>query len=167
MESEDPAPRHLVGTVYQLMAWILDQDHLYALLRAFAEPIDPDYTWHTGNYDDKSFITTLLTTVHAFNQVDPTHAFNRVVYRLFETDTRERPNMLRFIDIAGDLFRVNIGAGGLLHAADHKGILDFAYDLFVDDDRGVERIFGIIDFTIWGTAGRPADWADHLRWPVE
>ena len=167
MESGHESPRRLVGTVYQLMVWLMEQNHFYALVRALSDPIDPDRAWHTGNYDDKSLVTTILLTVHAFNQADPEHAFNRVVYRLFETDTRSRPNLLRLLDIAGELFRVEVGSKKLMTAADQKGILDFAYDLFMDDDRGVERIYGILDFTIWGTAGRPDNWADNVSYPIE
>ena len=76
-------------------------------------------------------------------------------------------NILRLLDIGGDLFRVDVGAGTLRSSADFKVLLDFAYDFFSDDDRGVERIFDIIDFTIWGTAGRPDDWQQNVSWPIE
>ena len=111
-----------------------------------------------------SFVTTILTTVNAFNQCDPTHVFNRVAYNLFESDTRERANLVRLMDIAYDLFRREPGSDEPRTVEDTKILLDFVYDLFTDDDRGVERIYKVIDYTIWGMKGRPDDWASHVKW---
>ena len=164
MESGNAAPHKLVGALYQFVSWILDQDHLYGVLRALASPIDPDRVWTTEGFSDLSFVTTILTTVNAFNQCDPTHVFNRVAYNLFETDTRKRANILRLMDIAHTLFRVEPGSTAPRTASDTKVLLDFVYDLFFDDDRGVERIYKVIDYTLWGMKGRPDDWADHVKW---
>ena len=166
MEGDNPAPRRLVGAAYLLLSWVLEQSHLIGLAQAFAPALDPNHPWPTGNYDDMSFIKTVLTTVNAFNQSDPTHAFVHVGYRLFETDTRERANIMRLMDIGGELFRADIGSGKIKSAEDYKILMDFAYDLFTDDDRGVERIYKIIDFKLWGTAGRPENWQDNVSWPV-
>ena len=164
MESGKESPQKLVGAAYLLVGWILEQEHLYNLLRALASPIDPDRVWTTEGFSDLSFVTTILTTVNAFNQCDPTHVFNRVAYNLFETDNRKRANLLRLMDIGYDLFRREPGSDAPETAEDTKVLLDFAYDLFTDDDRGVERIFKVIDYTIWGMGGRPDDWAEHVRW---
>ncbi len=164
MESGKEAPQKLVGAAYMLAGWILEQEHLYSLLRALASPIDPDRVWTTEGFSDLSFVTTILTTVNAFNQCDPTHVFNRVAYNLFESDTRERANLVRLMDIAYDLFRREPGSDEPRTVEDTKILLDFVYDLFTDDDRGVERIYKVIDYTIWGMKGRPDDWASHVKW---
>ena len=164
MESGNEAPQRLVGAAYLLAGWILQQEHLFNLLRALSSPINPDRVWKTEGFSDLSFVTTILTTVNAFNQCDPTHVFNRIAYNLFQTDTRERANLQRLLDVGYALFRVTPGADARRTPEDTKVLLDFAYDLFMDDDRGVERIYKVIDYTIWGMKGRPDDWADHARW---
>ena len=77
-------------------------------------------------------------------------------------------NLVRLFDIAEDLFRVNPGSPLQRPAHDQKVLLDFAHDLFTDDDRGVERIYGVIDYTIWGNDRRPADWKpEDASWQIK
>ncbi len=53
-------------------------------------------------------------------------------------------------------------------ADDEKVLFDFMADLFNDDDRGVERIYGVIDFTIWGNDRRPSDWKpEDASWQIK
>ena len=75
---------------------------------------------------------------------------------------------MQLLDIAGALLRVEPGSPKRRNSADVKTLLDFAYDLFTDDDRGVERIYGVIDFTIWGNDRRPKDWKpEDASWQID
>ena len=158
MESGSETPYLLTGSAYMLFSWILEKKHLVSLARVLADPLDPDRVWNTGAYDHLSFIITLLTCVDAFNHFDPTGAFNRFFYRLFETSTHDVPNITKLLQVGQALFRPDPGMHVWCETACHQGVLDFAYDFFTDDARGVERIYEIIDFTIWGYERRPADW---------
>ena len=168
MESGNEVPTHLTGAGYLLSDWILEQKFLNAMGHVIASPIDPDRVWTTEGFSELSFVMTLLTCVNAFNECDPTHAFNHVFYRLFETDTRDRSNLFRLLDVGTDLLRVTPGSPLRRNSADMKVLLDFAHDLFIDDDRGVERIYQVIDFTIWGNDRRPKDWKpEDAHWLIE
>lgn len=167
MESGNEAPMILTGSAYQLFSWILQQDHLLSLAHQTASIIDPTRLWTTEGFSHLSFVVTLLTCVHAFNQCDPTEVFNHVFYRLFDTSTKDRPYMAVLLDVAKAMFRPDPGSHLRCESACHKGILDFAYDLFTDPDRGVERIYEIIDFTIWGIDRRPKDWKpEDASWQI-
>ena len=167
MESGSENPEIMTGAAYQLFAWILEQEHLIHLSHLMADIIDPDRPWTTQAFSHLSFVVTLLTCVHAFNQRDPEEAFNHVFARLFDTTTQARSNMGRLFEIAKAMFRPDPGSPQRCESACHKGILDFAYDLFTDPDRGVERIYEIIDFTIWGVDRRPKDWKpEDASWPI-
>ena len=75
--------------------------------------------------------------------------------------------MAVLFDVAKAMFRPDPGSHLRCESACHKGILDFAYDLFTDPDRGVERIYEIIDFTIWGIDRRPKDWKpEDASWQI-
>ena len=168
MESGNEVPTHLSGAGYLLGDMLLEDRHLTALSHVIASPLDPDRVWTTEGFSELSFVITLLTCVDAFNECDPTHAFTRVFRRMFETETRTRSNLMQLLDIAGALLRVEPGSPKRRNSADVKTLLDFAYDLFTDDDRGVERIYGVIDFTIWGNDRRPKDWKpEDASWQID
>lgn len=168
IEADAAFSYHLPGAVYAASSMILEQNRLDALLRFISNPIDPDRTWTTEGFSQLSFIVTLLTCVDAFNECDPKHAFNGVFYRLFETRTRDRMNIVRLLDVAQDLFRRVPGSKEQRTPEDEKVLFDFIVDLFDDGDRGVERIYGVIDFTIWGNDRRPADWKpEDASWQIE
>ena len=168
MESGQEVTTDLPGAAYVMMSFLLEQKNLYAILRAFSSPIDPDRVWTTEGFAELSFVVTLLTCVDAFNECDPNHAFNHVFKRMFSTRERKRMNLVRLFDIAEDLFRVNPGSPLQRTAQDQKVLLDFAHDLFTDDDRGGERIYGVIDYTIWGNDRRPADWKpEDASWQIK
>ena len=146
------------GATYWLLTRLLAQEHMIALA-SFASPlINPDRVWTTEGFSQYSFVITMLLCLDAFNSADPKHVFNDVFHRLLETETRPRANIARLFDVAHDLFRVDVGSGNVRTPQDTKILFDFIYDLFIDDDRGIERIFGVIDYTIWGSDRRPSDW---------
>ena len=168
MESGSETPRNITGGAYMLMSWLLQDHHFKALARVFASPLDPDRVWPEGPFSELSFVLTLLTNVDAFNECDPQQTFNHVFYRLLETKTHKRSNLQRMLDTGYDLFRVNPGDTAQRTVDDMQVFLDFAHSVFADDDRGVERIFGLIDFTIWGNDRRPADWKpEDASWQIQ
>ena len=158
MESGSQTPTILTGSAYLLFSWLLEQNHLIAVSHLMANIIDPDRVWHTGAFDHLSFVVTVLACVNAFNQCDPTESFNHMFYRLLETDTHKTTNLLKLFQVGYAMFRPDPGTHVWCESDCHKGLLDFAYDFFTDKDRGVERIYEIIDFTIWGIDRRPEDW---------
>ena len=167
MGADRPAPTELQGAAYWLLTRLLAQEHMIALARFTSKLIDPDRAWTTEGFTQYSFVITMLLCVDAFNSADPTHVFNDVFHRLLETDTKPRPNIARLFDVGHDLFRVDIGSGNVRTPEDMRRFFDFMYDLFADDDRGVERIFGVIDYTIWGSDRRPADWKpEDASWQI-
>lgn len=167
MESGSENPEVLTGAAYLLFSWILEQDHLIDLAHLMAGIIDPDRIWTTEGFSHLSFVVTLLTCVHAFNQCDPEEAFNHVFMRLFDTSQQSQSNMGRLLEVAKAMFRPDPGSHLKCEHDCHQGILDFAYDLFTDPDRGVERIYEIIDFTIWGYDRRPKDWKpEDASWQI-
>ena len=167
IEDEATITYHVPGAVYAISSMILEQRKLNGLLRFFANPIDPDRQWSTEGFSELSFIITLLTCADAFNACDPNHAFNGVFYRLFETETHERMNVVRLLDVAQDLLRRTPGAEDQRTVDDEKVLFDFMVDLFNDEDRGVERIYGVLDFTIWGNDRRPKDWKpEDASWQI-
>lgn len=168
METGSETPTHLTGAGYLLGDMLLNDVHLTALSHVISSPLDPDRVWTTEGFSELSLIVTLLTCVDAFNECDPGHSFDRVFYRLFETNTRKRANIFRILDVGSDLFRQEPGSPNRRTAADMKIYLDFAHDLFTDDVRGVERIYGVIDFTIWGNDRRPKDWKpEDASWQIQ
>ncbi len=168
MESGSESPKAVTGAAYMLFSWILEQKHLVSVAKMLAKPLDPDYEWHTGAYDDLSLLVTMLTCVNAFNQCDPTGSFNRFFYYLVETSSHKVPNIMRLLQTGQALFRPTPGTHIWCDTACHQSVLDFAYELFTDDDRGVERIYQIIDFTIWGFDRRPSDWTmDDASWKIQ
>lgn len=168
MESGKDVPTHLTGTAYILMDWMLEQKSLDAFAHVFSAPLAPDYTWTTIGFTELSYMTTMLVTVDAFNECDPGQSFMRLFYRFFETDTQNKSNAQRIFEIGGSLFRAEPGSSKPRQPADYKAFIDFVHDLFTDDDRGVERIFGVIDFTIWGNDRRPADWKpEDASWQIK
>ena len=168
IEADAAYSYHIPGAVYAASSMVLEQRKLNALLRFFASSIDPDRKWTTEGFSQLSFIITLLTCVDAFNTCDPKHAFNGVFFRLFETETRDRMNVATLLDVAQDLLRRNPGSKEQRTADDEKVLFDFMADLFNDDDRGVERIYGVIDFTIWGNDRRPSDWKpEDASWQIK
>lgn len=168
MESGNETPRHMTGAGYMLLSWMLENHHLTSLAHVLASPIDPDRVWTTEGFSELSFVLTILTCVDAFNECDPTSAFNHVFYRLFETDSRKRSNLLRLLDTGYDVLRVHPGDSAQRTVDDMQVFVDFAHDLFVDDDRGIERIYGLIDFTIWGNDRRPSDWKpEDASWQIQ
>lgn len=168
LESDAPYSYHLPGAVYAISSMVLEQQRLIGLARFFASVIDPDREWTTEGFSELSFVITLLTCVDAFNECDPTHAFNGVFYRLFETQNQKRMHVVQLLDVAQALFRREPGAKTPRTVEDEKVLFDFIYDLFTDDDRGVERIYGVIDFTIWGNDRRPADWKpEDASWQIK
>lgn len=167
MESGSDEPTHLLGSAYVLASFLLEQHQISALARVFASPLDPDRVWTTEGFAELSFVVTLLTCVDAFNECDPSRVFNNVFYNLFETKSRNRMNIVRLLDIAEALFREKPGDKTQRTIADQKLLLDFIYDLFTDNDRGVERIYQVIDFTIWGNDRRPDDWKpEDASWQI-
>ncbi|MCL2326771.1 MAG: hypothetical protein FWC40_09810, partial [Proteobacteria bacterium] len=158
MQSDSHTPTHLTGAAYQLFSLLLQHQHLAGLAHFAADAIDPDRVWLTEGLPHLSFVVTLLTCVNAFNQRDPTASFNRLFYQLFQTDTRKIPNFVSLMQVAYALLRPQPGTHTYCDTACMKNTIGFVHDVFTDDQRGVERIFLIIDFTIWGMAGRPADW---------
>ena len=167
MESGETTPRNIAGSGYMLMSWLLQDRHIKSLARVMASPLDPDRVWTTEGFSELSFVLTLLTCVDAFNECDPNQAFNRVFYRLFETKTHPRSNLQHMLDMGYALFRVNPGDTAQRTREDMQVFIDFVHSLFADDDRGVERIFGLIDFTIWGNDRRPADWKpEDASWQI-
>ena len=167
MESGSEVPTHLTGGGYLLGDMLLNDIHLTSLAHVMASPIDPDRVWTVEGFSELSLVMTLLTCVDAFNECDPTHVVNRVVYRLFETDTRPRANVMRILDIGASLFRETPGSKERRTARDQQIYMDFVYDLFTDDDRGIERIYGVVDYTIWGNDRRPKDWKpEDASWQI-
>ncbi len=161
------AATELQGTAYWLLTRLLVQDKISALSSFTSKLIDPDRVWTTEGFSQYSFVITMLLCFDAFNSADPKHVFNDVFHRLLETDTKPRPNIARLFDVAHDLFRVDVGSGNVRTPQDMRVLFDFIYDLFTDDDRGVERIYGVIDFTIWGNDRRPKDWKpEDASWQI-
>ena len=77
-------------------------------------------------------------------------------------------NVATLLDVAQDLLRRNPGSKEQRTADDEKVLFDLMADLFNDDDRGVERIYGVIDFTIWGNDRRPSDWKpEDASWQIK
>lgn len=168
MESGSNSPTHLTGAGYLLGDMLLNDIHLTSLAHVLSSPLDPDRVWHVEGFSELSFVITLMTCVDAFNECDPTHVCNRVFYRLFETDTRKRSNLMRILDVGASLFRVNPGSSERRTSDDMQVYVDFVHDLFTDDDRGIERIYGVIDFTIWGNDRRPKDWKpEDASWQID
>ena len=168
MESGSETPTHLTGGGYLVGDMLLNDVHLTSLGHVVASSIDPDRVWTVEGFSDLSLVMTLLTCVDAFNECDPTHVVNRVMYRLFETDTQPRANVMRILDIGASLFRREPGSTERRNAQDMKIYVDFVHDLFTDDDRGVERIYGVVDYTIWGNDRRPKDWKpEDASWQID
>ncbi|MFA5624280.1 MAG: hypothetical protein WC966_04390 [Bradymonadales bacterium] len=158
MESGSAAPEHLTLFVYNLLTLAYHPSVLVDLAKFLAYPIDPDRIWRTEGYTELSFVLTIVKCVNAFNRVDPDAVFNRFFYRLFQSKTQPQANIVRLLNVAKAMLRQIPGEHERMSVADQAMFFDFVYDFFMDDDRGIERIYKVIEFTVWGTAGRPADW---------
>lgn len=160
MQSGENAPEHLTLFLYNLISLLYEPQKLVDLAHFIAPPIDPERVWHTEGYTHLSFLLTVIKCVNAFNRTDPDGVYNRFFYRLFNTKTNKQANVVRLLNVAKAMLRTHPGTHERMSAEDQKKFFDFAYAFFVDTDRGIERIYKVIEFTVWGTAGRPADWVE-------
>lgn len=156
LESDKADPTHVAGFIYQIFPLILEQEQLIKIGRFMSSPIDPDRDWSKEGYPELSLIVNFMTVANAFNGYDDTGVFNRVFYRLIETDSHKQSNLSRLLETGRAILRVNPGHHIYDDAKDLQVFMNFAHKLFTDDSRGIERIYDIIDFSVWGTAGRPS-----------
>ena len=93
-----------------------------------------------------SALDETMDLMRALADVDDRRVLPRMLGNLVslpESGAGETP-LETIIDVVAEVHRVEPGVGGSLLAPDHRRVLDTAHEFLTDEDRGIERIYNVI-----------------------
>jgi hypothetical protein len=130
---------------------VLEDDHnLDPLVRALAPVLAADAREVAARGGtptvDGATVDELLDLLRAIRPLDRNDVLQRVLAGLValpESGSAETP-LEALVDVIAEVNRASPGAGTTMDAADHRAVLERLRDTLVDESRGVERLYRVI-----------------------
>jgi hypothetical protein len=127
-----------------------DDRNLTPLLRALAAGLAPEAR---AAVDDGAALETAgsaadqtLDLLRLINDLDDRHALRTVLANVVSLPEAGEPTtpLETILDVIAEVNRVSPGAGGSLDGEDYRRVLGTTRDLLVDEDRGFERLYRVV-----------------------
>ncbi len=153
-ESTSDAFDTTVLATADLMQILDDEDNLDPLFRALSEGIVPDVrtrvaeggTVRPADLDvTGSALDETLTLVREIAEVDDNRTLTAILSNAVALPEGSLETPLEtLIDAMAEINRVEPNSGGPMRADDHRDVLNTATEFMLDEDRGLERIFDVV-----------------------
>jgi hypothetical protein len=140
---------------YGLLIGFVHEPSWVALAHFVGAVIDPQRRWEVEGFAELPILIHTLTALDEVLAVDPESVMIELIANGFEPDEHGDWSWETLWNVAMAVNRVNPGDAAPFRAEDYARVLQIVVDFARDDERGFERAYGIIDFALYGTRGRP------------
>ncbi len=157
LEVDVAGPEQVTILAFKVVTGVVDEPAWVAVARFVAQAIDPLRPWPVVGFAELPLVVHGLLAVNEILAVDPENVFIALIANGFEPFEDGTSSLGLVWDIAVATNRLVPGDAAPLSSADLRIMLETVADFLQDEGRGLERIYGIIEFALYGVAGKPAD----------
>lgn len=148
--SENDAQLATIYGVADLLQVLDDDASVAAILRAVSVALAPDVRERVaapggGLETDASVANDALDLVRTIQRLDERRVLARLLSNLVALDDGDEAPLETILDVVSEIERAEPGAGGAYEARDYRAVLEAARDLLRDPDRGLERLYDVVE----------------------